>query len=244
MDTEKLTSVVKKYATEKIGFDLIGIADALDENFNRAPEGHKPAEYLKGARSVIVGGREIIDEILQTTPSPIYRAHYEQMNIWLCEAADLLTRFLRKKGFNAMWFPETDDRNYYYEQRRQGMKSYSPTFSHICAATAAGLGVRGKVGVVLTPQYGPRQRWISIITTAPLLPTPKFDGELCLEYREPGSCGDRCINICKTKQTGALRPWPEEGGVDMFRCTFGKLKEKGLACGMCIKVCPVGKVLG
>jgi O-acetylhomoserine (thiol)-lyase len=171
----------------------------------------------------------------------MYCKHYEQMNIWLSEAADLLSRFLRRQGFKAMWFPETDDPNYFYGQRGRGGKAYIPSFSHISAASAAGLGVRGKVGVVLTPQFGPRQRWISVITTASLVPTPKFEGELCLERTEPGTCGDKCIKVCQAKQSGALKPWPEEGGVDMFRCNFGYLKARGLACGMCIKVCPVGR---
>ena len=241
MTTEELPSLVTEYATRQIGFDLLGIADALDVQFDRAPQGHRPTEYLTGARSVVVGGREILDEILQTTPSPLYSKHYDQINVWLGQAADLLSRFLRRQGFKAMWFPETDDINYYNEQRRAGMKAYSPSFSHICAATAAGLGMRGRVGVVLTPQFGPRQRWISVITTAPLISAPKFEEELCLERIVPGSCGDKCIEVCRTMQSGALRPWPEEGGVNMFRCNFGRLRAKGLSCGVCIKVCPVGK---
>lgn len=241
MTPEELTSLVKEYALHQTGFDLVGIADALHPQFDRAPQGHKPTEYLTGARSVIVGGREVLDEILQTTPSSVYWKHYTQINTWLSEAAYLLSKFLRHRGFKAMWFPETEDYNYFNQQRRDGMKAYVPSFSHISAATAAGLGVRGKVGLVLTPQFGLRQRWISVVTTAPLIPDGKFEGELCLERITPGSCGDKCIEICRTAQRGALKPWPEEGGVDMFRCNFGRLAAGGQACGMCIKVCPVGK---
>jgi epoxyqueuosine reductase QueG len=240
MNIEELTQLVKEQA-QQIGFDLLGIADADDPQFDRAPQGHKPAEYLAGARSVIIGGKEILDEILQTTPSTMYGKHYQQINTWLLQAADLLSRFIRNYDFKAMWFPETDDKEYFKEQRDSGMEAYSPSFSHISAATAAGLGVRGKVGVVLTPQFGPRQRLISVITTAPLIADPKFEGELCLDRIEPGKCGDKCIKVCQASQSGALKVWPEEGGVDMFRCNFGPLRNKGLACGMCIKVCPVGK---
>ncbi len=241
MTLEELTSLVKEQAVHRIGFDLVGIADTLDPQFDRAPQGHKPTEYLMGAKAVVVGGREVINEIIQTTPSPLYWKHYQQMNIWLSEAIDQLARFLRLQGFKAMWFPETEDYNYFNQQRREGMPFYVPSFSHISAATAAGLGVRGKVGVVLTPQFGPRLRWISLITTAPLIPDPKFEGELCLERIKPGSCGDKCIEICRTAQSGALKPWPEEGGVDMFRCNFGRQAARGQACGMCIKICPVGQ---
>ena len=103
------------------------------------------------------------------------------------------------------------------------------------------MGVRGKVGVVLTPQFGPRQRWISIITTAPLNPDPEFEGELCLDRIEPGKCGEKCIKACQALGCGALKSWPEEGGVEMLNCAFGDYKDRGLACGVCIKVCPTGR---
>ena len=66
-------------------------------------------------------------------------------------------------------------------------------------------------------------------------------GEVCLERIKPGSCGDRCIKACHSIDCGALKPWPEEGGVDMLACNFGKYKDKGMACGVCIKVCPAGR---
>ena len=240
MDSKELTEHIKEEAT-KIGFDLVGIASANDSQFDRAPQGHKPVEYLPGAKSVVVGGREVLDEILQTTPSPIYSKHYDQLNEWLLNAGDLLSRSLRRHGFKAMWFPETDNPGYFRQQIDQGDKVLIPSFSHISAATAAGLGVRGKVGVVLTPQFGPRQSWISVITTAPLIPDPKFEEELCWERVNPGSCGDRSIQVCSKSRSGALKPWPEEGGVNMLQCEWKNLKDKGLACGMCIMVCPVGK---
>ncbi|HJX13075.1 MAG TPA: hypothetical protein VJ377_06050 [Dehalococcoidales bacterium] len=240
MDNAELTELVKEKALQ-IGFDLVGIADANDRQFAHAPEGHKPTEYLPGAQSVVVGGREVLDEILQTTPGPIYSKHYTQLNTWLLEGADLLAKFIRRHGFKAIWFPETDDYHYLDSQRTRNVKVFSPSFSHISAATAAGLGVRGKIGVVLTPQFGPRQRWISVVTTAPLVPDAKFKGELCLDRIKPGTCGSKCIEVCQERASGALKPWPEEGGVDMFRCNFAILKARGSACGMCIKVCPVGK---
>lgn len=241
MSSRKLTALVKDYILKELSFDLVGIAGAGDPGFAHAPAGHKPAEYLPGAKAVVVGGREVLDEILATTPSTIYCKHYEQLNMWLDEMGDQISRFLRSHGYKAMWFPESDDYNYLNEQRFAGMRAYSPCFSHIAAAVAAGLGVRGKVGVVLTPQYGPRQRWISVVTTAPLVPDPKIEGELCLDRIQQGSCGDKCIEACRTYQSGALRPWPEGGGVNMFRCNWGRMKGRGLSCGMCIKVCPVGK---
>jgi len=61
-------------------------------------------------------------------------------------------------------------------------------------AVAAGLGIMGRNGLVITPEFGPRQRW-SIITTdaeIPLLEKPNFMDmeEFCKK------CGS-CIKNCK-----------------------------------------------
>jgi epoxyqueuosine reductase QueG len=237
-----LTQSVKGYAREEVGFDLVGIAAADDPQFDIAPEGHKPAEWLPGARSVVVGGIKVLREILHTTPSPVYSKHYDQLNVWMTQAAYELSRFLQEKGFRAMYFPETDPYEYFRAQVERGEPRLSPSFCHLHAAVAAGLGRRGKVGVVLTPEYGPRQRWISVITTAPLVPDPRLEKEQCIEFIKPGSCQDKCIEVCQKEQSGALKPWPDEGGVDMFACNWPSLKAGGLSCGRCIEACPVGKV--
>ena len=58
---------------------------------------------------------------------------------------------------------------------------YSPgPFSHRHAATRAGLGEFGYNNVVLTPQFGPRQRFNSIITEADLVPDPLISEPICL----------------------------------------------------------------
>ncbi|MFW6155511.1 MAG: hypothetical protein ACOC95_09865 [Planctomycetota bacterium] len=56
---------------------------------------------------------------------------------------------------------------------------YGP-FSHRHAATRAGLGEFGYNNVVLTPQFGPRQRLNSVITDAVLAPDPLLAEPLCL----------------------------------------------------------------
>lgn len=236
-----LTERVKDYARQKVGFDLVGVASASDPQFERAPKGHHPTEWLPGAKSVLIGGIKVLREILETTPSPLYAKHYDQMNVWLLEAGYRLSRGLQDMGFKALFFPETDPYMYFDLKRDHGEPRMSPSFCHIHAAVAAGLGKRGKVGVVLTPQYGPRQRWITVITTAELTPDARIEREICLDFIKPGSCGDRCVDVCEKEQSGALKAWPDEGGVTQYKCTFADLKAQGLACGRCIAVCPVGK---
>lgn len=47
------------------------------------------------------------------------------------------------------------------------------------AAYAAGLGEIGYSGMLLTPEFGPRQMFAAVITDADLEPDPMFEGSLC-----------------------------------------------------------------
>jgi epoxyqueuosine reductase QueG len=55
------------------------------------------------------------------------------------------------------------------------------------AAYAAGLGEIGYSGMLLTPEFGPRQMFAAVITDAPLEPDPIYAGSLC----------DRCMACVK-----------------------------------------------
>ena len=229
---------LERHVKETLRFDLMGVAAADDPEFERAPEGHSPEEYLPGAKSVLVVGLRVIDPVLLSSPSPMYNKHYHTVNEELNVGAYGVCKFLEGEGYQGIYFPESDPYPYFHEQRERGDEVYVPSFSHIAAATAAGLGRRGKVGVVLTPQYGPRQRWISIVTTAPLEADNKLGRDVCIDQIDPGSC-NKCIEVCSEEQSGALKTWPEEGGVKMMECNWVKLYERGYSCGCCISVCPV-----
>ncbi len=68
--------------------------------------------------------------------------------------------------------------------------TYGP-FSHRHAATRAGLGEFGYNNVLLTPQFGPRQRINSILTDAELTPDPLLTEPLCLRDK----C-KLCLKVC------------------------------------------------
>ena len=108
-------------------------------------------------------------------------------------------------------------------------------FSHVIAAKYAGLGTIGVNHTLLTPEYGPRVRLVSVITDAEVHPDPMIRGELCIE------CG-RCVNACPqkafTRKDGVLA-----AEMDKFKCAayHEQLKhEFRYPCGVCTAVCPVG----
>lgn len=62
------------------------------------------------------------------------------------------------------------------------------------AAFICGMGEIGYSKVFLTPDFGPRQRFVFLLTDAPLEPDPLFEGELC----------DRCMLCVRDCTVGAL----------------------------------------
>ena len=63
---------------------------------------------------------------------------------------------------------------------------------------ATGLGELGHSKVLLTPQFGPRQRVFGVFTDAKLDPTPLFEGEVC------DGCG-ACVRECEACAIGPDR---------------------------------------
>jgi epoxyqueuosine reductase len=189
-----LTQSLRELAVDRLGVDLVGVAPA--RRLGEGPEGGRPTDYLPAARSVVVLASKIPDAAIEVaghydepgkTLGPYMWYGYVVPNWDLSSAASRLARFLEARGFKGLPFPPTG-LLYKYGTRAD--------FSHRHAAVAAGLGEIGFSGLLLTPQFGPRQRLVSIITDAPLEPSTMYSGpKLC----RPDSCGRACIKACPTK---------------------------------------------
>lgn len=182
-----LTREVKVFAFKQ-GVDLVGIASV--DRFLYAPEGHKPTDLLPKAKSVIVIGFRLPLGALEAAKRgyeglkhapQIYGVHAYQVvpNLHLVFAANATAKFLEKKGYVTMPLPSGP---------LGGL-----TISHRHAAVAAGLGEFGWSGLVLTPQWGPKQRFVSIITRAELEPDPIYGG--------PRLCNRDyiCVKVCPAR---------------------------------------------
>ncbi|MAG13405.1 MAG: 4Fe-4S ferredoxin [Spirochaetales bacterium] len=120
-------------------------------------------------------------------------------------------------------------------------KKQLASFSHKLAARMAGLGWIGKSCLLVTPAVGPRVRWASVLTDAPIEPTGMGGKEQC------GSCTE-CVDICPV---GAFsgKPFQEDEPrsvrFDVSRCATHQteLQEKSgfHLCGLCLYVCPHGR---
>ncbi|MCE5253203.1 MAG: hypothetical protein LLG45_03180 [Actinomycetia bacterium] len=222
-----LTDEVREFVLDRLDIDLFGVAPV--GRLAGGPEGGRPADYLAAATSVIVLAAKIPDGAIEVaghyeeegkTLGPYMWYGYVVPNWDLSTAAGRLVRFLERRGHAAVPFPPTG-LLYKFGTRAD--------FSHRHAAVAAGLGEFGLSGLLLTPEFGPRQRLVSIITDAPLESSPMYAGPaLC----RPDACGRACIKVCPTRalkgkvsvvigdETFAYTP------VDQVRCRW-QYPEKG-----------------
>lgn len=94
--------------------------------------------------------------------------------------------------------------------------------SHRAFAEAAGLGWRGRSGLVITPEAGPALRFATVFV-------PR---RVSSDDRELPGCGDclACLEVCPI-----LRP--EEGYRERCRRRLGALGLEDEVCGICVRVC-------
>ena len=185
--------------------------------------------------------------------------------------SQVMGQFLMRHGYQAMIFPTTglhprvedlSDIEIWEGPARGPAKDFSPfrytfgPFSHRHAATRAGLGEFGYNNVVLTREFGPRQRFNSIITDADLAPDPLISEPICL--RDACQlCQQACIMSCITMRDDATaKDYRSVSEVDRTRVfvdtpaktdpTLCRRRREGNPHspirGDCIRVCPVPRV--
>jgi epoxyqueuosine reductase len=154
---------------------------------------------------------------------------YRIINPQIDSISMMIAQSLGEAGFQAFVVPasQTLDRT-----RLTGV------FSHKLAAHLAGLGWIGKSALLITPEHGPRVRWGTVLTDAPLeAGTPMND--LCRDC-------DECVEGCPARAfTGRAfdKPRPR-GEIFAADACYRYLRERDTlhnACGMCVYICPFGR---
>jgi epoxyqueuosine reductase len=195
---------------------------------------------VKGYRYGISIGIAIPDSIVDHLPerddvniSCAYRLHgYEIINNRLNLIASEVSSFLNQKGYPTLPITAAD---------RTDEENAMPTISHKMIAHIAGLGWIGKNCLLITPERGPRVRFISVLTNAPLesIDNPLEQGcEDCTE----------CVKICPVKAIKSKNyrmGEPREERFEFKKCSdyFEHLKKsrKYPVCGLCLYACPQGR---
>jgi epoxyqueuosine reductase QueG len=184
---------LRRFAREQ-GADLVGITPAERLDAALLP-GYRAADQFPEVKSVVVLALHIPDASLEVMWQGISNYSYNMFGYaYLNRELDFLayrvTRYLEDNGYLALPIPARGE--HYWEKR----KNYGPlSFRH--AAVAAGLGTFGWQGLVLTPQFGARQRLITVLTDAELEPDKVLD-------QDPDRCRG-CLACVKNCPAGAVK---------------------------------------
>ena len=214
------------------GADLVGFApvERWDEA-GEVPPDFRPRAVWPAAKTVIALGMEMPLPIVETTPSILHKELYDTSNRELDQLAYDLTRFLNRLGHASFFFPRDG-----YGNLKALRENNLAAFSHVMAAKYAGLGTIGASHNLLTPEFGPRVRLVSVFTEAPLPSDPMIDKDLCI----------KCSACAKCCPKGAIRMRPDQVVADYDKEACLEMTEELTArrcypCGICTKVCPIGK---
>jgi NAD-dependent dihydropyrimidine dehydrogenase PreA subunit len=210
------------------GANLVGIAN-LDEHwvyshyFERLSGDYGKLEIPH--KFAIVLGIEMDWPEINTSPDPEASAATALAYSQMATLSASLAKYIRALGYPAI--PSGND-----------------TGQSIPLAIDAGLGELGRNGLLLSPEYGPRQRICKVLTDLPLVADQPIDFGIQSYCETCHACASACpVDAIQwedrtTEQTsisnrkGILR-WP----VNVSRC-YLFWQENGTDCSNCIAACP------
>jgi epoxyqueuosine reductase len=261
------TSNSVKKLMKDFGADLVGIASV--ERFDGAPPGHGPLDLMPQAKSVVVAGVRIPDSVVDydeyhlkmTEMKPelgihanmenfyMLMGHYTEDMILNVAAVKLANHLEINYGLRSLPTPNTQHTGLGHPV----MAVPLGFFSQRHAAVRAGLGEFGFSGLVVTPQYGPRVRYVSVITEAELQPDPLLTEPVCMRGKCGGDAGPRCQQKCSGNAL-KLRPDVDLDAIfidspvtfELFQCINMSTAQGTFGCtfvGTCLRECPLGQQL-
>lgn len=220
------------------GADFFGIADLTPAgDAIREQGGTEVAEYPRSISAGIALFHPIVNQLsrrMDRAAAASYRSHcYDVINTRLDQIISRLASVLQRKGHKVFPVPAS---------KRVDDDRICAVFSHKLSAHLAGLGWIGKNCLLITPDMGPRVRWATALTDAPLSTIGHPMNDRCGDCRE-------CVDICPvnafTGQPFRVKE-PREARFDAGKCDryFSKMKEKDeetAVCGLCLSTCPYGR---
>ncbi|OPY17734.1 MAG: Epoxyqueuosine reductase [Methanomethylovorans sp. PtaU1.Bin073] len=219
------------------GVQYFGVSDLSNAREFIVEQG---GEDLSAYPYAISLGIKLIDPIVDKLPHRNekaallnYKHHaYDVINSRLDMITSILSSHIQERGYGVLPLPSS---------KRVDDERICAQFSHKLGAHLAGLGWIGKSCLLITPDNGPRVRWTTILTDAPLQPTGSKMESRC------GTCNE-CVKICPV-QAFTGRNFAEDESREMRydakKCEdyFKEMEKKGqiAVCGLCVYICPHGR---
>ena len=225
--TRKVKRLALEQGAALVGVAPVERFDPMPPLYDGAPRGSHPRDFLPEARSVVSIAMPVLNPVLDAPAALADRelemvpphVKYEYLELfydrvghflhdvkleWIAQA---IGQFLMGEGYETMIFPTTGlhpgvkgmtDLEIWETHPDHAPFQYTfGPFSHRHAATRAGLGEFGYNNLVLTKEFGPRQRLNSIVTDAELKPDPLVTEPICLRDNCK-LCLKACIAQCLT----------------------------------------------
>ncbi len=263
----ELTSDFIKNLMKEYGVDIVGIAPV--DRFQGAPPGHGPLDLVPRAKSVIVGGVRIPDPVVDYDE---YHLKMTEMDTELGIRANIENFYLQMGHYvEDMMLNTAAVRLANYLEVNNGLRSLPAVnaqhtglghpvmeaqmgfFSQRHAAVRAGLGEFGFSGLVINPRFGPRVRYVSVISEADIEPDPLLSERVCLRGKCGGDAEPKCQQRC-AKNALKLRPDADLDSIfidipvtlERFSCINMDSTEGAFGCtfvGTCLRECPIGQQL-
>jgi epoxyqueuosine reductase QueG len=221
-----------------LGATYFGVADlATARQFITAHGGDFLADYPVGISAGIVLADGVVDQLIQHLNGDVARTYchhiYSVVAEYLDHLAATLAFQIEQRGYKALPVPQGRP---YNEARLAGL------ISHKLVAHLAGQGWVGKNCLLITKDHGPRVRWVTVLSDAPLAST----GEAREDADQCKSC-NLCVELCPVQAFTGKEfrvADPVEVRFDRQRCRQ-YLRERNRVhgarvCGLCVYVCPQG----
>jgi epoxyqueuosine reductase QueG len=249
-----LKAAVKEFA-KKEGATIVGVS--IPERFKGAPRGHHPHDWVPRAKSIVTFGVALLELVcewenmmkeselvppearMDVLQNYVYRTSgYDVVNDSLGIIGLKLANFLESQGHRSFFLPATG--GHAYESVLSRIPGGRGLLSQRHAAVRAGLGEFGLNNVVVTPKYGPRIRWNSVITEAEMEPDPLLSEKACLGL-DCRLCVDNCPGAISLRE--GFDPdavwYDTPARTDIPSCR--DIRKTVYCYGRCIRICPVGK---
>ena len=237
-----LTAPAVKACAKQCGADLVGIASM--DRFEGAPKQMDPRYIFPDATAMIVLGFRILRGALRGIEEGTFFVAYAGMGYaginWIYQPMTIwnFCKLLEDEGYEAVpipncfpWTntdtsgqisPATGLRREAWSRSVDGDRPAPDVFVHLrIAAFCAGLGEIGYNKLLLSPEYGPRQRLAAVLTDAPLEPDPLYDGpplcDRCLQCA--GDCTGEAISTTSTVKVTVAGRQLEWGDINYDLCS-------------------------
>ncbi len=222
--------IIKQAKT--LGASLVNFAPANRwDDFGEVDPDYRPRALWDKVETVIVIGVPMLLPVLESTPSINYQEMYNTTNSLLDQIGYRLSTWLNDQGHPTIFMPRDG-----YGNLEILLNKYQGCFSHVFAAKYAGQGTIAYSHNLITREFGPRVRMVSLFTSLKVPGDPVIAEEICIKC---DVCRKLCPSNAFTTRTDSLI-----ADMDMDACTNYHIelrRENRWPCGICCKVCPIGK---